>query len=93
MVKRLECGDVSIPYKFARAAVLEFKQTTGKDITKDADSLSMEDNMQMCYIAIKYGHIAEGLEFNMTWEEFLINDTKYDLLEKILNDINEGAGK
>jgi hypothetical protein len=93
MVKYLDCGDVKLPYKFARALIIEFKSITGKDIVKDAENLDVEDNMKFCFLALKYGHIAEKKEFSMTWDQFLELDTIYDVVEVMTKEIAEGAGK
>lgn len=84
---------LTLAYKFSKAVMINFQQSSGKDLTKDAEGMSLMDNMTLAYLAIKHGCKAEGIVFDYTFEEFLDLDTKYDIVDEMNTALTQEQGK
>lgn len=84
---------LTLAYKFSKAVMINFQKESGKDLTKDAEGMSLMDNMTLAYLAIKHGCKAEGIVFDYTLDEFLDLDTKYDIVDEMNTTLTQEQGK
>lgn len=92
-MNRIKIGEKEYAYKFSKAAVIEFEKETKKSLAKQIDEITLEEQVKLCYIAMKHGCKAEDIVFKMTFEEFVDADTKYDVVDEMTLALTEQPGK
>lgn len=92
-MNKIKIGERDYYYKFSKAAVIEFEKETGKSLAKQTDEITLEEQVKLCWIAMKHGCKAEGVVFDMTFEQFIDNDTKYDVVDEMTVALTAQPGK
>lgn len=92
-MKVIKIGATEYPYKFSKAALLSFQRETGKDLAKSADETTLQDMATLAYHALVHGCKAEGVEMKMTFDDFLVADTKYDIIDIMIASFGDDQKK
>lgn len=88
---KIKIADTEYAYKFSKGAVIEFEKFTNKTLGKD--ETTMEENVRLCFFAMKHGCKADNIVFKMTFEEFVDFDTKYDIVDEMIIKLSEKTGE
>jgi hypothetical protein len=90
-MNRIKINDTEFAYKFSKGAIIEFEKSTGKTLGKD--DTTMEENVKLCYLAMKHGCKAENIVFKTTFEDFVDLDTKYDIVDEMTKVLTASVGE
>jgi hypothetical protein len=89
-MNEIKLADGTILYwKMSYAAILKWEKKYNKSVSSIAESQNMESMIELCLYAIIDATKAMTGKCEMTFEQLLELDTKHNIIDTILGDMNK----